>query len=209
MKNVSTSIAMLALCATVTAQTGSTDTTGTNSTEDRNSTDQNCLVQADDKTWSNLGLTQDQINRVKDIQHRYKTDNYHQGVRGTEETMRGTQEDRAIPTTGTTGMDRGTGTNSDRTTGTTGTGTDHTTGTTGTTGTTEIDRTTGNTTGATGTGTNKTGDSSGQLGYDDNTQEAMERELRTVLTTAQFDLYQEWCQDHDNTRGDRETDMDR
>lgn len=210
--------------AGVHAQTAGSNSSNTNTTS---TGEQHCLAQADEKTWSNLGLNQDQVTRVKEIQMRYKTMNKD---RGTENTMRGTSDDKATPkdtdrsmgstsgTTGTTGTDRTTGTSgtigttgTDRTTGTTGTtGTDRSSGTAGTTGT---DRGTATgTTGSTGTdthGTTTTGRDSDQLGYDDTDQEAMERELRTVLTTAQFDRYKEWCQDQDPSRGDSNTDMDR
>jgi hypothetical protein len=254
MKTVVTSLALAAIFgASAHAQTAGSGT-GTQTTAGG---EQHCLTQADAQTWSSLGLTTDQVQRVKEIQMRYKG----HSDRGTENTMRGTRDDRATPTTGTTGS--GTGTTGTGTTGTTGTGTTGTgttgtgntgtgttgtgttgtgttgtgttgTGTTGTgttgTGTTGTGTTGTGTTGTTGTGTTGTtgshthgtgaagshthgtgtaaGTSGGQLGYDDTQKEAMERELRTVLTTAQYERYQEWCQEQDATRGDR-NDMDR
>jgi hypothetical protein len=206
MKKVITSMALAVLCIGVSAQT-TTTTTGTTT-----GGDQNCIAMADEQTWSTLGLNQDQVRRVKEIQTRYKGAKHMD--RGTENTMRGTSDDRATPPTGTTGTGT-TGTDRAGTTGTTGTtGTDRTgtTGTTGTdragtTGTTGTDR--AGTTGTTGKDHSGTmGKSSDQLGYDDSNKEAMERELRTVLTTQQFDRYQEWCQDQDATRGGRDN-MDR
>ena len=185
----------------------------TTSTSANTGSDQHCLAQADDKTWSSLGLNEDQIKRVKEIQKRYKDQDTD---RGTENTMRGTSEDSATPkdtdrsvgsTSGTTGTDRTTSTS-----GTTGSDSKidpkSTVDTDRTSGSTTTDRTTG-TTGKDMHGTTSNGRDSDQLGYDDSNKEAMERELRTVLTTAQFDRYQEWCQDQDSSRGDSNTDMDR
>lgn len=273
MKKVFFSIALGVLStAGMNAQTGTPDAKTNSDQHTPVDGEQHCLSEADEQTWSTFGLTADQITRVNDIQRRYQAQKHHD--RGTEDTMRGTLDDRATPATatdvqtGTIGTDRATGTNTtegsttgtDRNTGTTGgtdrhatttgttstartggTGTDRTSGTTGTTTTSETDRnstTTGTdrtnprgTTGTTGTeretgttgsdthgttrsttetygnaGSTRTTD---QLGYDDTYKESMERELRTVLTTEQFDRYQAWCQDQDASRGDRNMDMDR
>ena len=188
--------------ATTTTHTSTTVVTG----------DEHCLAQADEKTWNTLGLNQDQITRVEEIQKRYAAMNTD---RGTENTMRGTSEDSATPKD--TDRSMGSGTDRDQgTTGTTGSDRNATTGSddrmTNTTGRNSTEGTTTTTTGRTGTdkhGTTTTGRDSDQLGYDDTHKEAMERELRTVLTTAQFDRYKEWCQDQDSSRGDSNTDMDR
>src|SRR5688500_3240640 len=83
-------IALSMLCGTWVQAQGTT----TNSTTTTKN-DPHCLAQADDHTWSNLGLNEDQITRVKEIQTRYQAKSTMD--RGTENTMRGTSDDKATP----------------------------------------------------------------------------------------------------------------
>ncbi len=152
-----------------------------------------CLAQADESTWSDLGLNDEQIERVQAIKDRYNATNEYNKIPGSQSnTMRDRIDDRATDTPTGRGQDRETGNvDTDRRKGNA-----------------DTDRRTG-TTGTDTHGTTATGRTTDELGYDDTYDEAMERELQTVLTNEQYDRYKAWCQDQDNMRGDSNTDMDR
>lgn len=172
---------------------GANAQSGTTNTEDKAAVtydERYCLAQADEQTWTQLGLTNDQIEQVKELQMQYR-DAKHED-RGTENTMRGTADDEATPVPEerpareiATPETEGKGLINARDEDAEADEEKEIYGHTGTTRTTD------------------------QLGYDDTFKEAMDRDLKDVLTTEQFDRYKEWCEYQNSPRGDRNTDMDR